>query len=84
MGEGDARGHQLRARTIADDRLVGGIGLMDINRRWGAARPVDLPTGRLGSGYGREMIVLALRYAFNELNLHRVAHDERQRARLKL
>ena len=30
-----------------------------------------------GRGYGREMIVLALRYAFNELNLHRVAHDER-------
>jgi len=25
-----------------------------------------------GHGYGREMIVLALRYAFNELNLHRV------------
>lgn len=62
------------ARTIADDRLVGGIGIMDINHADGNAQ-LGLSIYRQddwGQGYGREMIVLALRYAFNELNLHRV------------
>jgi RimJ/RimL family protein N-acetyltransferase len=62
------------ARTIADDRLVGGIGLMDINGADGHAQ-LGLSIYKQddwGHGYGREMIVLALRYAFNELNLHRV------------
>ena len=62
------------ARTIADDRLVGGIGLMDINHADGNAQ-LGLSIYQQddwGQGYGREMIVLALRYAFNELNLHRV------------
>jgi RimJ/RimL family protein N-acetyltransferase len=61
-------------RTIADDRLVGGIGLMDINGADGQAQ-LGLSVYKQddwGHGYGREMIVLALRYAFNELNLHRV------------
>ena len=61
-------------RTIADDRLVGGIGLMDINGADGQAQ-LGLSVYQQddwGHGYGREMIVLALRYAFNELNLHRV------------
>jgi RimJ/RimL family protein N-acetyltransferase len=62
------------ARTVADDRLVGGIGLMDINGADGHAQ-LGLSIYKQddwGHGYGREMIVLALRYAFNELNLHRV------------
>jgi RimJ/RimL family protein N-acetyltransferase len=62
------------ARTIADDRLVGGIGLMDINGADGHAQ-LGLSIYKQddwGHGYGREMIVLALRYAFNELNLYRV------------
>jgi RimJ/RimL family protein N-acetyltransferase len=62
------------ARTIADDRLVGGIGLMDINHPDGNAQ-LGLSVYRQddwGRGYGGEMIGLALRYAFNELNLHRV------------
>jgi RimJ/RimL family protein N-acetyltransferase len=62
------------ARTIADDRLVGGIGLMDINGADGHAQ-LGLSIYKQddwGHGYGRELIVLALRYAFNELNLHRV------------
>jgi RimJ/RimL family protein N-acetyltransferase len=62
------------ARTIADDRLVGGIGIIDINHADGNAQ-LGLSIYRQddwGHGYGREMIVLALRYAFNELNLHRV------------
>ena len=61
-------------RTIADDRLVGGIGLMDINGADGHAQ-LGLSIYKQddwGHGYGREMIVLALRYAFNELNLYRV------------
>jgi RimJ/RimL family protein N-acetyltransferase len=61
-------------RTIADDRLVGGIGLKDINL---VDETAELGLGIYhqedwGLGYGREMITLALRYAFNELNLHRV------------
>lgn len=62
------------ARTIEDDRLVGGIGLMDINHVDGHAQ-LGLSIYKQddwGRGYGREMTVLALRYAFNELNLHRV------------
>jgi RimJ/RimL family protein N-acetyltransferase len=62
------------ARTIADNRLVGGIGLMDINGADGHAQ-LGLSIYKQddwGHGYGREMIVLALRYAFNELNLYRV------------
>ena len=62
------------ARTIADDRLVGGIGIKDINHVDGNGE-LGLSIYRQddwGQGYGREMIVLALRYAFNELNLHRV------------
>ncbi len=61
-------------RTIADDRLVGGIGIMDINHVDGNAQ-LGLSVYRQddwGQGYGREMVLLALRYAFNELNLHRV------------
>jgi RimJ/RimL family protein N-acetyltransferase len=62
------------ARTLADDRLVGGIGIMDINHADGNAQ-LGLSIYRQddwGHGYGREMMMLALRYAFNELNLHRV------------
>ena len=47
---------------------------MDINHADGNAQ-LGLSIYRQddwGHGYGREMIVLALRYAFNELNLHRV------------
>jgi len=62
------------ARTIADDRLVGGIGLMDINHVDRNAQ-LGLSIYRQddwGSGLRPREIVLALRYAFNELNLHRV------------
>ena len=61
-------------RTIADDRLVGGIGLKDISLENEVAE-LGLSIYRQddwGHGFGREAIVLALRYAFNELNLHRV------------
>ena len=67
-------GIHFAVRTIEDDRLVGGIGIMGIS-------PAD-GNGELGlsiykqddwgHGYGREAIALTLRYAFNELNLHRV------------
>jgi hypothetical protein len=66
VGEGVARPINFATRTIADDRLVGGIGLMDINapRRERAARPVGLPAGRLGPRLRPGDDRLALRYAF--------------------
>jgi len=61
-------------RTMSDDRLVGGVGLLNVS-------PAD-ETAELGiaifepedwgKGFGKEASVLALRYAFNELGLHRV------------
>jgi len=64
-------------RTLADDRLIGFGALHSI--AW------NNQTGRLaigigeerdrGKGYGREMLDLLLRYAFWELNLHRVGLD---------
>jgi len=61
-------------RTLADDRLVGGIGLKDISLHDETAelglsifQPEDW-----GKGYGGEAILLTLHYAFDELGLHRV------------
>jgi RimJ/RimL family protein N-acetyltransferase len=62
-------------RTLADDRLIGFVGLGDIN--WmngdgfvgiGIGEPEDW-----GKGYGTDAMRLILRYAFTELNLHRVS-----------
>ena len=67
-------GIHFAVRTVADDRLVGGIGIMDISQADGTGE-LGLSIYRQddwGQGFGREAIVLTLRYAFNELNLHRV------------
>ena len=62
-------------RTLDDDRLIGSIGFFDIE--W-ANRVAWLGMGIgdrafWGQGYGFEALSLALRYAFCEMNLHRVS-----------
>jgi RimJ/RimL family protein N-acetyltransferase len=61
-------------RTRADDRLVGFVKLFGIE--WNNATGmltmgIGLPEDR-GRGYGSDALRLILRYAFGELNLHRL------------
>ncbi len=61
-------------RTLADDRLIGFIGLEDIQWTHGDAF-VGIGLGEpeyRGKGYGTDAMQVILRYAFTELNLHRV------------
>ncbi|MFN8385933.1 MAG: GNAT family protein [Anaerolineales bacterium] len=73
------------ARTLADDQLIGFLVLwLDLvhNEVW-----VGLGIGERdfwGKGYGTDMMKLALRYAFTELNAHRVSlglHSYNERAK---
>jgi len=64
----------LAVRTVTDNRLVGHVSLKDVNpigqrAELGIAiyQPEDW-----SKGFGREATILALRYGFNELGLHRV------------
>jgi RimJ/RimL family protein N-acetyltransferase len=64
-------------RTLADDRIIGGIGLDGI--RW-THRDCFVGIGLgerefWGKGYGTDAMRIILRYAFTELNLHRVTLD---------
>jgi RimJ/RimL family protein N-acetyltransferase len=64
----------FRIRTRSDDRLIGFIGLFDVNWAQGNAW-VGLGIGERdcwGKGYGTDAMRIILRYAFTELNLHRV------------
>jgi RimJ/RimL family protein N-acetyltransferase len=71
-------------RTVADGALIGTVGFHEIE--W-ANQGAWLSMGigerdAWGQGYGTEALHLALQYAFDELNLHRVtltviAHNER-------
>ena len=64
-------------RTRADDRLVGFVRLDHIDWNNGGSH-MTLGIGDLsdrGRGYGAEALKLILRYAFAELNLHRVTAD---------
>jgi UDP-4-amino-4,6-dideoxy-N-acetyl-beta-L-altrosamine N-acetyltransferase len=66
------------AETLAEGEPIGAIGLLDIdwrNRRAELGRVLVAPGGGRRSGYGRELCELALRYAFDHLNLHRVQLD---------
>ncbi len=61
--------------TLEGDRLVGFIGLMDIEWNHGNAW-VAIGIGdraEWGKGYGSEAMRLIVQYAFNELNLQRVS-----------
>jgi RimJ/RimL family protein N-acetyltransferase len=63
--------------TLADDRIIGGIGLDGI--RW-THRDCFVGIGLgerefWGKGYGTDAMRIILRYAFTELNLHRITLD---------
>jgi RimJ/RimL family protein N-acetyltransferase len=69
--------HFFAIRTLADDRLIGDIDLFALE---GAHRDAFVGIGigerdDWGKGYGTDAMRLALRYAFTELNLHRVSLD---------
>ncbi len=61
-------------RTLADDRLVGEVDLSGIN--WASGESiVGIGIGDRndwGKGYGTDAMRIVLRFAFTELNLHRV------------
>ncbi|NLG74290.1 MAG: GNAT family N-acetyltransferase [Chloroflexi bacterium] len=62
-------------RTLADDRLIGFIGLGGIHWNHGDAF-VGIGIGEReywGKGYGTDAMRVLLRFAFEELNLHRVS-----------
>jgi len=66
---------QFAVRAKADDRLIGFARLFRIEWNHGAGN-FSLGIGAAedrGKGFGMETLKLALNYAFNELNLHRVA-----------
>jgi len=64
-------------RTLKDDRLIGEIGL-DPMRNGHGDTFVGIGIGEReywGKGYGTDAMRIVLRYAFTELNLHRVSLD---------
>ncbi len=64
-------------RTVQDDRLIGFVAIHGIewNNRMGLLAIGIGDVNDRGKGYGREAIHLILKYAFYELNLHRVGLD---------
>lgn len=65
----------LAIRTVADERLIGTVGFFEIE--W-ANRSAWLSLGigdraDWGKGYGSEALALGLRYAYDELNFHRLS-----------
>ncbi|MGE5223429.1 MAG: GNAT family N-acetyltransferase [Omnitrophica WOR_2 bacterium] len=64
-------------RTLAEDRLIGFIGLDGVNWNHGDAF-VGIGIGERelwGKGYGTDAMRIILGYAFRELNLHRLTLD---------
>ncbi|MEA3334681.1 MAG: GNAT family protein [Chloroflexota bacterium] len=64
----------LAIRTLDDDRLLGYVELDGILWNQGVAS-LSIAIGNRdawGRGYGREALALILRFAFQELNLHRI------------
>jgi RimJ/RimL family protein N-acetyltransferase len=69
--------HFFSIRTLSDDRIIGGIGLDGIRWMHGDTF-VGIGVGERefwGKGYGTDAMKVILRYAFTELNLHRVTLD---------
>ncbi|MFD0590938.1 GNAT family N-acetyltransferase [Paenibacillus sp. GCM10027627] len=67
----------FRLRKISDDELIGFICIHSIEWNNGGGR-LAIGIGEAGNrnkGYGTEALNLILRYAFHELNLHRVGLD---------
>jgi len=70
----EKKGYTLAIATLADDKLIGGTSIFNIN--WisrSATFGISIydPKNR-GKGYGQEATNLILDFAFNTLNLHRV------------
>ncbi len=81
--EKDSEGDQMAfnfafsIRTLAEDRLIGGIGLDGVKWPHGESF-VGIGIGERelwGKGYGTDAMRVVLRYAFTELNLERVSLD---------
>ncbi len=73
--ESHSNSFQFALRTLADDRLIGTVGLARIewtNGIGGLTLGIGAADDR-GKGYGGEALRLILAYAFGELNLYRVA-----------
>ena len=71
IGDGES---EFTIRSLADDKVIGDIGLGDFD--WMARSAwvgigIGDPDYR-GKGYGTDAMNILLRYAFQELNLHRV------------
>lgn len=70
--------HEFLIRTLANDRLIGSVGLGGDNIKTHADAFVGIGIGEpefWGKGYGTDAMNLILRYAFIELNLQRVSLD---------
>jgi len=67
-------GYHFAINTLADDKLIGEVGLSGFD--WAARNAwVSIGLGERdywGKGYGTDSMNLILRFAFCELNLHRV------------
>ncbi len=71
-------------RRLEDDAMIGEIGLDEVDFTHGSADisiGIDQPEFQ-GKGYGADAMRILLRYAFSELNLHRISltvfsHNER-------
>jgi RimJ/RimL family protein N-acetyltransferase len=81
---GDTGSLTYGIRTLAEDRLIGTVGLWEIE--WSnAVASLSIGIGHRddwGKGYGSDALRLILAYAFRELNLHRLtltvlAYNER-------
>lgn len=69
--------HFFAVRTLADEKLIGFVGLWGLNWVQGDSF-VGIGIGEReywGKGYGGDAMRLILRYAFDELNLRRVSLD---------
>ncbi|HZY42315.1 MAG TPA: GNAT family protein [Anaerolineae bacterium] len=68
---------QFTVRTLAEDQLIGFVALDGIRWSHGDAFAAIGIGNRAywGQGYGTDAMRLLLRYAFSELNLHRVSLD---------
>lgn len=73
--ENPTHGILFSIRSLAEDKLIGFVSLWEIS--WSHSEAwVGIGIGERdywGKGYGSEAMQLVLRYAFSELNLHRVS-----------
>ena len=73
--EKNSKSFRFSVHTLADDKLIGGVGLW-INSWTHADTWLGISIGEReywGKGYGSEAVGLAVQYAFLELNLRRVS-----------